>query len=70
MHGIKMWPQMIDYMFWPFAMKSVAERLNDLQIDTEDRTPESILHEVGVKDLPPKSYHTIFCPVYVLDAQL
>ena len=70
MHGIKMWPQMIDYMFWTFSMKSVAERLNGLQIDTEDRTPELILHEVGVKDLPPKSYHTIFCPVYVLDAQL
>ena len=28
LHGIRMWPQMIDDMFWPFAMKAVSERLN------------------------------------------
>ena len=35
LHGIRMWTQMIDYMFWPFAMKAVAERLNSLQMLTE-----------------------------------
>ena len=30
-HGIRMWPQMIDDMFWPFTMKAVAERINSLQ---------------------------------------
>ena len=33
LHGIRMWPQMIYDMFWPFTMKAVAERLNSLQID-------------------------------------
>ena len=65
-----MWHQMIDDMFWPFAMKSVAERLNTLQIDTLGRTPEYIWHGIEVQDIPVKSYHTLFCPTYVLYARL
>ena len=30
LHGIIMWPQMIDYMFWLFALKSAAKQLNSL----------------------------------------
>ena len=65
-----MWHQIIDYMFCPFATEAIAERLNSLHIDTQGRTPESILHSVKVEDLPVKSYLTLFCPIYVLDAQL
>merc|ERR1712155_326706 len=61
---------MVDDIFWPFAIKAVTERLNSLQIDTRGMTPESILHKVTVEDLPVKSYHTLFCPIYVLDARL
>jgi hypothetical protein len=32
LHGIRMWPQMIDTMFWPFAFKAAAERHNCLSI--------------------------------------
>ena len=70
LHGMRMWPQMVDEMFWPFALKAVAERLNTLQIDSLGRTPESILHGIDVDDIPVKSFHTLFCPVYVLDARL
>ena len=49
LHGIRMWPQMIDEMFWPFTMKAVAERLNSFQVDTQGRTPESILHDIKVE---------------------
>ncbi|KAL7519519.1 hypothetical protein ACHAWF_000247, partial [Thalassiosira exigua] len=31
LHGMKMCPQMVDSMFWPFAFKAMAERLNSLQ---------------------------------------
>ena len=68
-NGMRMWPQMIDSMFWPFAMKSVAARHNKMQVDVLGRTPESILHGVEIEDIPVKSYHTLFCPVYVLDAR-
>ena len=65
-----MWHQMIDDMFWPFAMKAVAERLNTLQIDTLGRTPEYILHGIEVQEIPVKFYHTLFCTTYVLYARL
>jgi hypothetical protein len=41
LHGTRMWPQMVDQMFWPFAIKAAAERMNSLHIDTEVHTPES-----------------------------
>ena len=65
-----MWPQMIYEMFWPFAIKSVAERLNSFQVDILGWTPESILHGFEVQHIPVKSYHTLFCPTYMLDAHL
>ena len=65
-----MWPNIIDEMFWPFAIKAVAERLNNLQVDLTGQTPESILHVIEIEDIPVKSYHTLFCPTYVLDARL
>ena len=69
-HGRRMWPNMIDQMFWPFEIKDVAERLNSLQVDLTGQTPESILHGVKIEDIRVKSYHTLFCPTYVLDARL
>ena len=51
LHGMRMWPQMIDEMFWPFSMKAIAERLNILKIYHKGRTPESILHGVNLEDI-------------------
>jgi len=34
LHGMRRWPQMIDTMFWPFAMKVFAERMNTLHFDS------------------------------------
>ena len=70
LHGRCMWPNVIDELLWPFAIKDVAERLNRLQVDLIGQTPESILHGVVTEDIPVKSYHTLLCPTYVLDARL
>ena len=67
---IRMWPQIIDNMFWPFSMKAVAERLKHLQVYSLGRMPESILHDIEVKYIPVKSYNKPFCPIYMLDAHL
>ena len=67
---MRMWPQMIDDIFWPFVIKYVAERNNSFQIYVLGKTTESILYGVKVKDIPVKSYHTLFCPIHVLDARL
>ena len=70
LHAMRMWPQMIDSMFWPFAFKAVAERLNNLQIGLDGSTPYSLMHGLDVSEVPVKTYHTLFCPVYVLDSRL
>jgi hypothetical protein len=58
-----MWPQMVDLMFWPFAIKAAAERMNSLHIDTEDHTPESKLYGVNIENIPMKTFHILFCPL-------
>ena len=71
LHGMRLWPEMISTYFWPFAMKAAAEAHNKLAIDADGNTPESRLF--GVKQpesLPVQSFHTLFCPVFVLDHRL
>ena len=65
-----MWPQMIDSMFWPFAFKAMAEQMNNLQVNLDGTTPESMMHGVDAKEILVKSYLTLFCPIYVLDSRL
>ena len=69
LHGIRMWPQMIDTMFWPFAFKAAAERHNCLSLNSQGLTPNAVLHGVPLDTIPVKTYPTLFCPVYVLDAR-
>ncbi len=69
-HGMQMWPQMIDFMFWLSAMKAMTDRMNSIQIYLNGSTPESIMYGIQEKDTPVKSFHTLFCPVYVLDIRL
>ena len=70
LHGIRMWPQIIDEIFWPFSIKAAAESINSMKIDLKGRTLESILQGVEVKDIPVKYYHILFCPIYALDVCL
>ena len=67
LHGMRIWPPMIDGILCLFAMKVIAERLNSLQIYHKGRTPKSSLHGFNVEDIPVKSFHTLFIPIYVLD---
>ena len=71
LHGMRLWPEMISTYFWPFAMKAAAEAHNKLAVDADGNTPESRLYGVTQhKYLPIQSFHTLFCPVYVLDHRL
>ena len=69
LHGIRHWPEMIDSMFWPFAMKAAAERHNTLSVNAQNETPSSLIHDVNIESIPVKSFHALFCPVYILDAR-
>jgi hypothetical protein len=70
LHDMRMWPQMVDQMFWPFAIKAAAERMNSLHIDTEGHTPESKFFGVNIENIPVKIFHTMFCPCYIMDSRL
>jgi hypothetical protein len=62
LHGMRMWPQMVDQMFWTFAIKAAAERMNSLHIDTNSHTPESKFYSVNIENIPVKTFHTMLCP--------
>eukprot|EP00956_Cyclotella_meneghiniana_P008197 scaffold10910_cov44-Cyclotella_meneghiniana.AAC.1 len=47
----------------------MAERLNKLHVHPDGSTPESKLYGICGESIPVGSYHTLFCPVYVLDAR-
>jgi hypothetical protein len=70
LHGMRMWPQIVDHMFWPFALKAAAERINSLHIDTDGHIPESKFYGVNIDNILVKTFHTMFCPCYVLDSRL
>ncbi len=55
LHGMRMWPQMVDQMFWPFAIKATSERMNRLHIDTDGHTPESKFYGVNMENIPSEN---------------
>ena len=63
LRDIRMWPQIIDELFLPFAIKSVAKRHFILRINTLGKMTESILDGVKMEDIPLKSYHILFSPI-------
>jgi hypothetical protein len=54
-------------MFWPFAIKAMAERMNSLHVNQDGNTPESLMYGVILETIPIKNFHTLFCPMYVMD---
>jgi hypothetical protein len=43
LHGIRMWPQMIDTMFWPFALLLLRDTTVCLLILISKRQPQSYM---------------------------
>ncbi len=44
--------------------------MNSPHIDTEGHKPESKFYGVNIENKPVKTFHTMFCPCYVLDSRL
>ncbi len=70
LHGMRHWPQMVDIIFWPFAIKAVAKRMNSLHMANEGNTPELLMFGVDLERIPIKKFHTLFCSIYILDHHL
>ena len=70
LHAQRHWPECVDTMLWPFAVKAAIDRLNNLQIDLDGNTPSSNFFGTSSKSINVDDYHVFGCPVYVLDSRL
>ena len=68
-HARHFWPEAVKLCLWPFALKDVTRVYNWYNIGDDGLTPEERFSQMKIKrDL--RHEHTLFCPVYVLDAKL
>ena len=69
-HAQGLWPEYITTMLWPYALKAAQDRMNQLNIDLDGRTPDMKFSGVVSKVLRLRDFHTFGCPCYVLDSRL
>ena len=53
----------------PFSFKAVCQSYNSLEIDDDGKTPEEKFSGVDFQ-IFPTYYHTLGCPVFVLEDPL
>ena len=63
LHAQSCVPEYISTMLWPFALLAAANRINNLHIDVNERTPEMRFSKVLGATIRLKLYHTFGCPV-------
>ena len=68
-HAMHLWPGVIKQILWPFALKAVVRAHKKFKLDSNHLSPEEKFSRLKVKQ-SAKEEHTLFCPVYCLDAKL
>jgi hypothetical protein len=69
-HAQDRWPEYISTMLWPFALKAAQDRLNQLNVGLDGKTPDMRFSGVAAANLKLRDFHTFGCPCYVLDSRL
>lgn len=67
-HAIRMWPEFITVMLWPYALRQAAARRNHLTPNANGFTPASQFSRTR-EPIPIHEFHTWGSPLYVLDAR-
>ncbi|KAL7457785.1 hypothetical protein ACHAXS_000408, partial [Conticribra weissflogii] len=70
LHAQRHWPEYISTILWPLALKAAQDRLNQLNINLDGKTPEMLFSDVAAASLRLRDFHTWGCPVYILDSWL
>ena len=65
-----MWPQTIDLMFWLFAFKAAAERMNNLNVNLDGSTLESIFFKMFQSKIFQLSHFTHYFVDYTVQEEL
>ena len=69
-HSQRYWPEYITTMLWPFALKAAQDRINQLNMNLDGKTPDMRFSGVAAHYINLKDFHTFGCPCYVLDSHL
>ena len=70
LHSQRYWPEYITTMLWPFSLVASTDRMNNLYVDMNGKTPEMKFSDTIVSTTRLSNFHTFGCPVYILDARL
>ena len=57
-------------MLWPFALKAAQDRLNQINVNLDGKTPDMRFSGVAANNIRLRDFHTFGCPCYVLDSRL
>lgn len=68
LHGIRMWPEYITVMLWPYALRLAAARKNHLTLNRNGMTPIEQFSRTS-KPIEVEEFHTFGAPIFVLDAR-
>ncbi len=70
LHAQQHWPECIMTMLWPLALKAAQDRMNQLMVDLDGRTPEMKFSGITLATICLCDCHTWGCPCYILDSWL
>ena len=65
-----LWPEYINTMLWPLALKAAQDRLNQLNVNLHGLTPNMRYSGATALTLHLRDFHTVGCPCYALDSRL
>ena len=57
-------------MLWPFALVASSDRMNNLHVDMNGKTPEMKFSDTIGSTTRLSNFHTFGFPIYILDARL
>ena len=63
-------PEYITTMVWPYALVASTDRMNNLHVDMNGKTPEMKFSNTIGSSTCLSNFHTFGCPVYILDFRL
>ena len=70
LHSQRYWQEYITTMLWQFALVASADRINNIHVDMNYKTPEMKFSDTIGTNTRLSNFHTFGCPVYILDAQI
>ena len=69
LHAKRYWPETISAILWPFALKNIETRLNELGLGSDLQAPLKRFSNQKLK-IDPSQWHTFGFPCYALDSWL